>query len=440
MKTLFLYIFLIYLEKIRTVVYLIDQKVYTNSTKDIIYMTNNNFSLDMFTLTFYMKFKSILIFNENVNESSLLIIKNSKNINKYEVSFKSEIQNNYSNITFKLKVNNLEIFKESFQPKKSLDLNWIFFALKYQNNTISWYIEDTLRGIIISKTNSLADKAISIESNDTLNINDNSIRLNIELSKLIVIYNESIDFYNMKNFKLKDPWILPFEADPDCINFDTKQGLCMACSSSMSPLLNVCPTNNKTLIEYKYFDGLTNRNEQFYIKSKLNQSISKFDSKKYSISLWYRNIGYNNSEEREIFSIGIPKDDPSTKPLFNTYCSLKFSKLNTENFNLNFYKSDHMINLLNEDWYFLVFTFDVLNKNITALVESLNEFVVFNFTGNFNEIPMEHLNEISYINFGENNLIETNPFYGIIADFRIYYNGILSYSDINKIFCSYLLI
>ena len=65
---------------------------------------------------------------------------------------------------------------------------------------------------------------------------------------------------------------------------------------------------------------------------------------------------------------------------------------------------------------------------------------VFNFTGNFNEIPMEHLNEISYINFGENNLIETNPFYGIIADFRIYYNGILSYSDINKIFCSYLLI
>ena len=112
MKTLFLFIFLIYLEKIRTVVYLIDQKVYTNSTKDIIYMTNNNFSLDMFTLTFYMKFKSILIFNENVNESSLLIIKNSKNINKYEVSFKSEIQNNYSNITFKLKVNNLEIFKE----------------------------------------------------------------------------------------------------------------------------------------------------------------------------------------------------------------------------------------------------------------------------------------------------------------------------------------
>ena len=199
MKTLFLFIFLIYLEKIRTVVYLIDQKVYTNSTKDIIYMTNNNFSLDMFTLTFYMKFKSILIFNENVNESSLLIIKNSKNINKYEVSFKSEIQNNYTNITFKLKVNNLEIFKESFQPKKSLDLNWIFFALKYQNNTISWYIEDTLRGIIISNTYSLADKAISIESNDTLNINDNSIRLNIELSKLIVIYNESIDFYNMKN-------------------------------------------------------------------------------------------------------------------------------------------------------------------------------------------------------------------------------------------------
>lgn len=428
--------YLLNLEHIFCLQSILDQKTFMNNTQDIFPIDNKENNLEVFTITYFVRFKSYVTPSTLLNPRSIFVIKDS-NFKKIETIYTTS--NNTLN--FCLKINDQLLFTEHIADFQKSIYNWFFFSITYKNDNLFWYIEDSTRNLTLT-TQFIKNVSIIPIYNNSIILNPLKQNLGLEIAKLNIDQVNALDFYINSNMKSSNLYKFPKDCDADCTKCDNISGICYECSSGNIPTDNKCPPNYVNITEYQYFKGDSYNSLNYHIKSKLNSSISQFNSKSYTLTFWIRTISKNTTlssyNEENYFSL---YSAISPYPDFISNLTFPLSLKTTKNSkflyiysNINKFQIITSIYLNTESWYFVSIGFEVEQKYIHLYIRSNcpNQSELYN---NYilNNTQIDHMNELTYIS---HNFLSYShlPLNGIISKFKIYYNSFLSLNEIISIY------
>jgi hypothetical protein len=402
---------------------IIDQRIFTKNDK-YEYLIKDNNILTKFSFSFFFRFKTFFTYPVLSTETTIISISKTDPSIKTSFAFKTDS----TSLSVLLRTSQNIIFEEYLPSLTNTLSSWYFIGISCNETDINWYILDSTKRVIYSKKEQ-KKPSLTINYNDKVNINpDGYFFFPIEFALISYEFKE-MEYYdiNSSNKVWNYP---PLDCDGDCQDCNKKTGECFSCRQSGMQVME-CPIAYIQILDYKYYINEAT-SERINVKSKISSTIPRLNVQAYSFTLWIKKLFKKGNEGKieEVFSIYFEGfESPSTTKSIYPMRYIKDNSAN--NFYLNLNKDFKLVNNMGnyDHWYMVVISVNYLTSEVIMTNSSpcnLNQLSTtkLKFTSS-----LDTLNELTSIMMTNTNN-DSVPFYGIISDFRVYYNRVISEYDI----------